>query len=159
MKRIGIVSDSHGKLHNLKRAVRNMGDVDLIIHVGDYIEDADSIRMWTNTPVMAVRGNMDSMIPDRPDFIKTEVEGHKLYIAHGHRQGVKMGPEVFAQAVKDNGCDIGIYGHTHRRDLERMGDVVLVNPGSCSLPNDGEKSYAILTLDGPNIDCNFYEVK
>lgn len=159
MKKIGLVSDSHGNLENLKKAVDQMGDVDLIIHMGDYISDGEEIRTWTNTPVMAVKGNMDSYERKKPDFIITEVEGIPLYIAHGHRENVKWGPEDFAYKVKSNDCKIGIYGHTHRKDFQKIDDVIIVNPGSCSLPNDDFKSFAILTLDNNNVSCDFYEIE
>ena len=159
MTKIGLVSDSHGKIKNLKKAVEQMGDVDLIIHMGDYIGDADEIRTWTNTPVMAVKGNMDSYERNRPNFIKTNVEGFTLYIAHGHNEQVKWGTDDFAQRAKANGADIGIFGHTHRKHLEKLNGVILINPGSVSLPNDDSKSFAILTLDGKDLDCNFYEIE
>ena len=159
MTKIGLVSDSHGNIEALKEAVEQMGDVDLIIHTGDYIGDSDDIRTWVNTPVMAVKGNMDSYERDRPDFIKTKVEDFTLYIAHGHHENVKWGKEDFAQKVKMNGADIGIFGHTHRKHLEKLNNVILINPGSVSLPNDDSKSYAILTLDGKELDCNFYELE
>lgn len=159
MKRIGLVSDSHGNLNSLKKAVDQMGPVDLIIHTGDYITDGDTIKTWSNIPVLSVKGNMDSYERDRPNFLKTNIEGHNIYAAHGHRDAVKLGTEQFAQTVKSNGCDIGIYGHTHRKDLDKINDVILINPGSCSLPNDNSKSFAILELDGPKIDVRFYELE
>ena len=37
--RIAVMSDSHGNLDALKKAVAEMGHVDVIIHLGDYVED------------------------------------------------------------------------------------------------------------------------
>lgn len=159
MKRIGLVSDSHGKTANLKKAIEQMGEVDLIFHMGDYIQDADLIKTWTNTPVMAVRGNMDSFERERPLFIKTNIEGHNIYVAHGHGQQVKWGTEKLAHTAKANGCDIALYGHTHRKDFSEEDGVLLINPGSCSLPNDDYKSYGIMTIDGPEVDCQFYKIE
>ncbi len=158
MTKIGLVSDSHGDLNKLQEAINQMGDVDLIIHMGDYISDADEIRTWVNIPVMAVKGNMDSYEQNRPDFIKTNVEDFTLYIAHGNRENVKWGKEEFAQKAKMNGADIGIFGHTHKKHLEKLNSVILINPGSVSLPSDDSKSYAILTLDGKDLDCEFYKL-
>lgn len=159
MKRIGLVSDSHGQIANLKKAVRQMGDVDLIFHMGDYIGDSDLIRMWTNTPVMAVCGNMDSYERDRPQFIKTEIEGHNIYVTHGHRQQVKWDTNALVQTAKKNNCDIALYGHTHKKNYTEQDGVTIINPGSCSLPNDYSKSYGILTIDGDNVDCEFFDLE
>ena len=38
--RIGLVSDSHGNLGDLERAVSQMGRVEAIFHMGDYVDDA-----------------------------------------------------------------------------------------------------------------------
>lgn len=159
MKRVGLVSDSHGKTLNLKKAIEQMGDVDIIFHMGDYIQDADLIRTWTSIPVMGVKGNMDSFEHDRPNFIKSTLEGHDIYVAHGHRQRVKWGTDELVRTAKKNNCDIALYGHTHRKDFSEEDGVILINPGSCSLPNDGTKSYAIMTLDGDSVDCQFYEIE
>ena len=51
MKRIGVVSDSHGNIMNLQDAVLAMGEVDAIFHLGDYVRDAKKINVWSKAPV------------------------------------------------------------------------------------------------------------
>ena len=148
MKRVGLVSDSHGHLDDLKRCVEEMGDVDLIVHTGDYVTDADEIRTWTNIPVMAVKGNMDAYVEDRPDFIKTVIDGLPVYITHGHRENVKFDVDRLVYKAQSN-----------RKDMREIDGVLVVNPGSCALPGDGSKSYAILTFDDHNVECRFYELE
>lgn len=162
MTKVGLVSDSHGLMYNLKSAVRDLeaAGVDLIVHTGDHITDADVIKSWVNIPVMAVRGNMDSEVRDRPDFIKTTIDGMPTLIVHGHYEGVKYDTDSLVYKALANDCKLAIYGHTHIKDLERKDGVIVVNPGSVSLPHDSFKSYAILTLDnGEFVDCQFYEVQ
>jgi putative phosphoesterase len=44
--------------------------------------------------------------------------------------------------------DFVVLGHTHVAMVQRLGDVTVINPGSCSQPRDGDRrgSYAILDL-------------
>ena len=70
--RIGLVSDSHGNLGDLERAVSQMGKVEAIFHMGDYVDDALQIKHWTSVPVFAAKGNMDVYSQKGHLFIKTE---------------------------------------------------------------------------------------
>ncbi|MDU5587891.1 MAG: metallophosphoesterase family protein, partial [Finegoldia magna] len=49
--------------------------------------------------------------------------------------------------AKANNCDIVITGHTHVKVLEEKDGVILLNPGSPSIPKDGVKSVAIIDDD------------
>ena len=53
-----------------------------------------------------------------------------LFMAHGHRFGVKQGLESFAQAACQAGASVGLFGHTHRPYAKQWGTVLLCNPGS-----------------------------
>ena len=46
MKRLGILSDTHGNLQLLKQAVEETGPVDMWLHAGDYIRDARWLATW-----------------------------------------------------------------------------------------------------------------
>ncbi len=159
MTKIGLVSDSHGNIKSLKKAIDLMMPVDLIFHMGDYVTDADEIKRFVSVPVMAVKGNMDSYIDDRPEFVKTTVDGKTVLIVHGHKQLVKHTKEDLAVLAKSEGADIALFGHTHIPYWNEINGVTLINPGSCSLPNGGEKSFAVLTIDGDEIDVAFHEFR
>ena len=70
-------------------------------------------------------------------------------------------------AARDRGCDIALYGHTHRQDTryippEPDGDkpMWIVNPGSIGLPRDGhEPKYAVIRIVNgqPLISCTQLE--
>lgn len=159
MIKAGLVSDSHGRLDALRRAVEIMGDVDVIFHMGDCITDADEIRSWTSTPVMAVKGNMDAYVPNRPEYIETKLGEHKILAVHGHRQYVKCDYDDLATEAKARGCDIALFGHTHRPAYLKKDGITLINPGSCALPNGGEPTCAVMTLNGSDVWCEFLSVE
>ena len=47
--RIGVISDSHGDRKALKGAVEAMGDVAVIFHLGDYVDDGLEVQHLKNT--------------------------------------------------------------------------------------------------------------
>jgi len=55
--RIGVVSDSHGKAEFLRKALEQMGHIDMLIHAGDHYRDALSIAKQTGLKVTAVAGS------------------------------------------------------------------------------------------------------
>lgn len=78
-----------------------------------------------------------------------EIGGHRIFITHGHYYGVSMGPEGLADEARSRGCDIAMYGHTHKPFLGKLGGVTVLNPGSLSYPRqEGRRpSYIIMTVD------------
>lgn len=150
--KIGVVSDSHGYEKRLQQAIEEMGEVDLIVHCGDYADDAQEIRKWTSTPVMFVRGNCDEYSgcgDDYPAFVNTTFGGKKLYIVHGHKERVKSSYDHLFYDARAVDADIVLFGHTHVADIEEKDGILMVNPGSCALPQGSDvPTYAIIDLDG-----------
>ena len=57
--RIGIMSDSHGNTMAIDAAVQLAGAVDLWLHAGDCIQDAEYLQLAADTEVALVAGNCD----------------------------------------------------------------------------------------------------
>ena len=51
-----------------------------------------------------------------------------------------------------------IFGHTHRKVALKEGDMWIINPGSPSIPKDGEASIAFMNVDSENIEVRFFSV-
>ena len=69
-------------------------------------------------------------------------------MTHSHLFGYQKRLERMAQTAKENDCDILLYGHTHRADVEEIGGVLTINPGSIWYPRDGNPpSYARILLE------------
>ena len=45
--------------------------------------------------------------------------------------------------ARDYGANIVAYGHAHKKVLKNIDGILVVNPGSTSLPKDDSKSYAV----------------
>ncbi len=65
--KILVVSDTHGNNTNLRKAVANMGEnLDLMVHLGDFMCHPDVIREIAGCPVEIVKGNCDSFTGIQP---------------------------------------------------------------------------------------------
>ncbi len=149
--KIGVISDTHGDLFALKRAVERVGEADAWIHLGDHV--TDSIPLKRLTPrVYSVRGNCDPC--PGPQEIVVEFAGVKVFAAHGHTYGVKDGLSRLYYKALELGCSAALYGHTHVPNLERNGNFFLLNPGSPSRPRMWSKpSVGILTVQDGVLDA------
>ena len=95
--------------------------------------------------ICAVRGNceaeVDQIVLDFPvmsDYALILYGERNLYATHGHIYNENNLPPL------KNG-DILIHGHTHVLKAEKREDYTLLNPGSVSIPKEGNPpSYAIL---------------
>ena len=147
--KILVVSDTHRKDDNLKRVLSEDWPLDMLIHLGDAEGSEHFIPDWVNPEcrMEMVLGNNDFFSRlDREREI--DIAGHKAFITHGHYYGVSMGPEGLADEAKIRGCDIAMYGHTHRPFLDVIDGVTVLNPGSLSYPRqEGRRpSYMIINV-------------
>ena len=148
--KILVVSDTHRKDDNLKLVLSEECPLDMLIHLGDAEGSEHFIPDWVNPEcrMEMVLGNNDFFSRlDREREI--DIAGHKAFITHGHYYGVSMGPEGLVDEAKSRGCDIAMYGHTHRPFLDVIDGVTVLNPGSISYPRqEGRRpSYMIIHVD------------
>ena len=148
--KILVVSDTHRKDDNLKLVLSEECPLDMLIHLGDAEGSEHFIPGWVNPEcrMEMVLGNNDFFSRlDREREI--DIAGHKAFITHGHYYGVSMGPEGLGDEAKSRGCDIAMYGHTHRPFLDVIDGVTVLNPGSLSYPRqEGRRpSYMIIHVD------------
>lgn len=134
--RIGVLSDSHGKRFALDRALKAMGKVDLLVHLGDLCSDAAYLEKLTEVPVVYVRGNCD-FSAQVPYSREMEVNGKRIFLTHGHLYRVKWGTSHLEDFANENGFDAVLFGHTHVPVVLWKGKTVFMNPGSVSFPREG----------------------
>lgn len=151
--KILIVSDSHGRNENLKKAVANMkGTHDRMIHLGDFQCDVSAIEELAGCPVDIVRGNGDSFLSGIPQSKIIEIEGYRILLTHGHQYGGMVEP--LRELARENGASIVMFGHTHVPLVDTGEDVAAVNPGSISQPRqEGRKpSYLVMNIENGTVD-------
>lgn len=138
--RIGIISDTHGRLR--EQAAEQLREVDCILHAGDF-DDPEVLRELEDiAPVYGVRGNNDwgSWAQELPRVLRLQVGGVSFCMAH--RQ------DVIPWNLK--GIDVVVCGHTHRYKEEQVRGRLWLNPGSCSYPRPygGVPTMALMDTDG-----------
>lgn len=153
MKRVLIISDSHGltnELIELKSRFPTMH----ILHCGDselLIDDPALENMHI------VRGNCDSDSKMPYDKV-IEIEQINFFVTHGHLYRVGRDLITLSYRASEDNAQIVCYGHTHMARAEKIENQIFINPGSIHSPRDRkEKTYAILEFENPeNIRVDFY---
>ncbi len=142
-----IVSDTHNREHNFLEVVKLEKPLDFIVHLGDIGKLEDYIEEMTGCACFAVRGNNDwgSQLPTDSIIMLGK---HRTFLSHGHQYGVSYSYEEICDHAKNIECDIALFGHTHIPYLGRKKGVILMNPGSISLPRQPGKqpSYGVATI-------------
>ncbi len=145
--KILIMSDTHRRTGNIRDLKKQVGEVDMVIHLGDVCGDEEIVKSLFPCEIHMVAGNCDygADLPMEETFM---IGNKKVFITHGHRYSVNYGTERLQQLIKEEGYDIVMYGHTHVRRIERYGGSYIVNPGSLSMPRDGGMpSFLLLDFD------------
>lgn len=146
--KIGIISDTHGDLISIDKAIPYLKQCDLIIHAGDNINDAEYIYYATDVNVKCVKGNCDSYNMDGDYELEFSVKNKNFFLCHGHYHEVKLGLDVLYGFARNNDIDIVVFGHTHIPTCEIIDNIIFINPGSLTYPRGGsERGFGILTLD------------
>lgn len=140
---VAAFSDTHGDNTAMLCVVENNKDIKAVIHCGDVADDIDSLKMcFPHLPVYGVRGNND-FFTDYPKELVCNIGGLNFFITHGHFYSVKMGQSVIKSACRDFGCDICVYGHTHKECFVEEDGLILLNPGSLRMRG----TYALIDTD------------
>jgi len=151
--RVLVLSDSHGDTDSCDRAIYCAGNIDMIIHLGDIARDVDYIEaVYDDVPVFSVLGNNDFLRHGNYEDV-IELDGHKIFICHGHTKSVGSGTERLYDAAVKQGCEAALFGHTHRAFLKKEDGMLILNPGSTSRPREGKASYAIIETDSGKLDA------
>lgn len=144
--KILITSDTHGYYSKITDLILDRKDLDLMIHAGDGVEDCKNINYETGINYYVVKGNND-FFSNEPYYKIINLDGYKIFLTHGHKEGVDYTLSNIIEKAKENSCDLAIFGHIHRYVELKKSDVLILNPGSPSLPRDGEDSAMIMTID------------
>lgn len=105
--------------------------VDLIVHAGDIAVQSVLDRLGTVAPVLAVRGNNESLeLWERlPERMILTVGPHTIGLVHGYGGTTARATarQAFGKPV-----ELVIYGHSHIPMIEEADGVVYFNPGSAT---------------------------
>lgn len=134
--RLALISDTHifpssqRTIAQQAIALFRRSGASVIVHAGD-VTCAEVIEQLAEiAPVLAVRGNNDrsQFGKELPEVLELTIGERLLRVVHGDggRSARVVASELSA------GCDVVIYGHSHIPKIERVGEAILINPGSPS---------------------------
>lgn len=158
------ISDIHGSLYYLKKAVENYKkeNAQYIVVLGDELYHgarnplpqgynpkavAELLNEYKDK-IIAVRGNCDSEVdemvlsyPMMGDYSIILHNNRKLFLTHGHVYNKENLP-----ALADG--DVIIHGHTHVPVAEKFKNIFIINPGSITFPKENTPHcYGVLEGD------------
>jgi hypothetical protein len=132
--KIGVLSDTHLTRYNLQlpqQLIEDFKGADLILHAGDLVDLSVLERLKELAPVKAVFGNMDHLDVRKTLPEKEIIQVGKLKIGLIHGWGPPDGLiKLVMNVFKEQRLDAIIYGHSHRPDIEKIGETLFLNPGS-----------------------------
>jgi putative phosphoesterase len=149
--KIGLISDTHGLTEPWEKAMKLFSGADLIIHAGDILYhpprsivsegyDIPNLADMINAckiPIIFTKGNCDSEvyeeildIPVQSPYAYTICGNLKIMAQHGHT----FYSGYIEQLARKGRADILVSGHTHVPLIEKIGNMIHINPGSPSHP-------------------------
>lgn len=153
--KIAIISDTHDHHQNVLKAIEifNASAVQYILHAGDMVSPftAKAFGNVKGAKLINVFGNCDG----EKEYLKTTIEqiggenfekvykgqiaGRKIFMTHK--------PDNIDRAIESGEYDLVIYGHTHKQDIRRAGQTLIINPGETTDWITGESFVVVLDLD------------
>jgi len=148
MSKLGVISDTHLRSPDasLERILQeSFADVDMILHLGDYVDYSIAGYLMEHKKFIGVTGNMDPPeIRERfPPKRIVEIANFRIGIIHGW--GAPFGLERKIRREFDD-VDAIVYGHIHRPINHRRGGILYFNPGSPSRSLFGQGTVGILSV-------------
>jgi hypothetical protein len=126
--RIGVLADTHipSNRDALPQVIHDLfAGVAMILHAGDVVSENVITELQAIAPTYAVRGNMDYAF-QAPAKRILEVEGKRTGLIH--IPPAPLTEEGIRSLVGDVDCLV--HGHTHKPRIERVGSVLVFNPGA-----------------------------
>ena len=147
-----LIADTHGMDERFEQVLRHAGPFDMLLHAGDLEGSEYYYRTRSPAPALCVAGNND-LFTEMPAERLVDVCGLRIWLVHGHRQHVFRGlSELESEALRRD-VQVVVFGHTHRPLIEHRSGLMIINPGSLSLPRgrDRRPSWAELETESGKI--------
>ena len=149
--RIGVVSDTHNQLRNVRRIVElfNAARVDRVVHTGD-ITQARTLEVFAGleASLVGVFGNNDERDSLRAAAREAGIrlEEPPLSLEWHERRLLVVHDPHFLRDEDLAAHDVVLHGHTHRPVHERRHGALVFNPGECAGMLEGHNTVGVLTL-------------
>jgi len=158
---IGLISDTHipERANKIPEKVFDVfKDVEMILHAGDLVSRNFIQELENLAPTICVQGNMDRMyglnLPKR-EIIK--IDNLTIGMDHG-----EVYPRGDTQQLKyigmEMGVDVLVTGHTHTPFIKELKNMILLNPGSPTVPRMSDPSVMLIDVDYNDLDARIIKL-
>ncbi len=155
---IGLIADTHipeARATLWEEVYGALDGVDVILHAGDMHDVVVLDWLERVAPVIAVRGNGDDggsgrpVQPHDPRLAHNQVVtagGLRIGMTHTFNDLTALGTSVAQQIARHFGepVDVVVAGDTHVPEVTELGGVLLVNPGSPTLPRNLQTQFGTI---------------
>lgn len=150
--RIGIMADSHDNVPMIRRACElfNVRGVKMVFHAGDYIAPfaLNPLNELLRCDYRGVFGNNDGEKLGLQRTADGRLHPSPFEFTVGEWRVLVAHELPIVEVVAAGGSyRLVVYGHSHRPDIQRVGDTMVVNPGECGGWLLGRCTVAIARLD------------
>jgi uncharacterized protein len=167
--KIGIFSDSHDHMENIKKAISIFIEqkVEKIVHCGDIVAPFVK-RVMTdlkdkNIEAVGVYGNNDGernglikilgeVLEIKGDFHEVEWNSKKIAITHGTDN------RILENLIEAQKYDLILTGHTHQIRKEKRNKTIILNPGETCGYLTGKATCAVMELTENDISLEKIEI-
>ncbi|MCT4396231.1 metallophosphoesterase [Periweissella beninensis] len=152
------ISDAHGDIKILEKIFKAFNVRSTQIFYNGDSELAANDPVFLN--VLTVKGNMDfdSQYAKKNIYVGTEVT---IFQTHGHLYDVNWTLAELIKTAKKNNAQIVTFGHTHQLGVEKIEDLLVINPGSISQPRGTYAKYggtfALLTVTPESYIVEYFD--
>ncbi len=152
MYRILAFSDTHGDNTQCFEWIERIPGVNLILHAGDILRDAEDLAaVYPQTEYVSGNNDFARFAPAEKILF---CDGKNLFLTHGHTYGVKHGLRTLASAARLKGAQICVFGHTHVPYCGYEDGILLVNPGSSSGRYAAAATCAVIEIDQGRVSAD-----
>lgn len=170
--KLGLISDIHSNVYGLMAVLNELESCDAILCAGDitgyYTFVNEVFEALETHDVIFIRGNHDTLLIQEPfegpsplhirslEYTKSKITKDNLRTLEKTPDAYKGGFDGIKLVMhhKNNGMphadtDLMVYGHSHIPSAQLDNGVIVVDPGSCGQPRDGDPraSYGIFHTD------------
>jgi len=158
---IGIMSDTHDNIPLVKKAIEifNEKRVGYVIHAGDYTSPF-TLKLFKELQCkyIGIFGNNDGDKLLLLESAEGNIRNQPYIFTLRDRKIVVMHEHHVVDALADSGhFDLVIYGHTHKADVRKVKNTLVVNPGEVSTYLYGKSTVALVDLE--KLEAEIVELK
>lgn len=150
--RIGVVSDTHNHLANVRRIVElfNESGVERVVHTGD-ITQPKTLECLAGlaAPLVGVYGNNDQERPALDDAARRlgiRLVEPPLELSWAGRRIVVVHDPLDIEAAVGPHHHLALHGHDHRHVHAWQGGCLVFNPGECAGHLEGRNAVGVVDL-------------